>query len=333
MMRKINFKILILFLVLLLVNSVFAITIESKKQDIHFDENKGYFTGDVKVQVGDVVVTSPRADLDLEPATKKPSLATFFDKPYARQTKDNKKHEVKADIIKVSLIKKVIVAQGNAQTNVLQDKKPIVIITADTQEYDTNTNLMKAIGSVVINYEDITATADNAFALMDKKGDVHNLRLSSRATLKQDKSIIKGDNIQYSKLRGDIIVSGNSISDVTFDNGDRVIINARSQQYNRFSNIIMATGKVNVKYADYVAVGPKAIMHVNPKTNKPEKIVFTGRSKITEKGVNSVEADKITMIMNPRKFEAVGNVKTSIDQDTSSKSSKDNKKDELEFSL
>ena len=71
----------------LLTGCVFGIQIESQKQEIQLDKNKGYFTGDVKVQVGDVVVKSPKADLDLEPATKKPSLATFFDKPYAHQIK------------------------------------------------------------------------------------------------------------------------------------------------------------------------------------------------------------------------------------------------------
>lgn len=325
-MKRIFFKTVFIFF-LLLVSSVFAITIESKKQEIKLDENKGYFTGDVKVQIGDVVVQSPKADLELEPATKKPSLATFLEKPYATQIKDNKKHEVKADIIKVSLINKVITAQGNTQTNVLQDKKPVIIITANEQEYDTNTNLMKAIGSVVINYEDMTATSDNAYALTDKKGDVTSLKLTSRATIKQDKSIIKGDNIQYSKLRQDIIVNGNTMSDVTFENGDRVIINARSQQYDRKGNTIMATGSVNVKYGDYVASGPKAIMHINTKTNKPDKIVFLGRSKIIEKGINSVEADKITMIMQPKSFEAVGSVKTNIEQNSKKN---DNK---MEFSL
>ena len=328
-MKKIGYKFLILFSALFVsAGLVSAITIESKHQEMRPDENKGYFTGDVKVQVGDVVVTSPRADLDLEPATKKASLATFFDKPYAIQIKDNKKHEVKADIIKVSLIKKVVTAQGNAQTNVLEDRKPTVIITADTQEYDTNTSLMTALGSVVVNYEDIVATSDQAYAQMDKNGDIQNLKLSSRATVKQDKSIIKGDNIQYSKQREDIIVSGNTISDVTFENGERDIINARSQQYNRLGNTIMASGNVHVKYADYVADGPKAIMHINPKTNKPQKIIFIGRSKIVEKGLNSVEADRITMIMDPKKFEAEGKVKTTIEQ-----GSNKSEKNEMEFSL
>lgn len=331
-MKKRDIKFLIAILGILLLGSAFAITIESKKQELQLDKNKGYFTGDVKVQVGDVVVQSPRADLDLEPETKKPSLATFFDKPYAHQTKDNKKHEVKADIIKVSLIKKVITAQGNAQTNVLQDKKPIIIITANEQEYNTNNNLMKAIGSVVINYEDMIATSDTAYALLDKQGDVQNIKLSSRATIKQDKSLIKGDNIQYSKLRQDIIVSGNTMSDVTFENGDRVIINARSQQYDRKGNTIMATGAVNVKYADYVAIGPKAIMYLNSKTNKPEKIVFTGRSKITENKINSVEADRITITMQPKTFEAVGGVKTILEQG-SNKNQNNTNSDKMEFSL
>lgn len=327
MMKKNKLKYLIAIVALLTIGSATAITIESKNQHIELDKNKGYFEGDVKVQVGDVVVQSPRADLDLEPKTKKPSLATFFDKPYAHQTKDNKKHEVKADIIKVSLIKKIITAQGNAQTNVLQDKKPVIIITADEQEYDTTTNLMKATGSVVINYEDMVATSDNAFALLNKQGDVQNIKLSSRATIKQAKSIIKGDNIQYSALRKDIIVSGNTMSDITFENGDRVIVNARNQQYDQKNNTIMATGAVNVKYANYTANGPKAIMYINNQTNKPEKISFIGRSKITEKGVNSVEADKIIMTMEPKTFEADGNVKTIIEQESN------NNKNKMEFSL
>ncbi len=326
-MRKITSKLLIALLTFAFCTSVFAITIESKKQEIDLDNNKGFFEGDVKVQVGDVIVTSPKADLELEPATKKPSLATFLEKPYAYQIKGSKKHEVKADIIKVSLINKIITAQGSSQSNVLDNSQPLIIITADLQEYDTKTNLMKAIGSVIINYEDMVATSDNAFALLDKNGDLQNMKLVSKAILKQDKSIIKGDNVQYSKLKQDIIVSGNTMSDITFENGDRVIIYARNQQYDRKSNIMMAIGDVKVKYGKYDAAGPKAIMYVNSATNKPEKIVFLGRSKITEQGINSVEADKITLTMQPQSFEAVGKVKTILEQNA-----KQNK-NEMEFSL
>ena len=60
-----------------------GVVIEAAKQQINVDKNKGFFSGDVKVTVGDVVVKSPRAELDLEPKSKKPSLAVFFDNPYA----------------------------------------------------------------------------------------------------------------------------------------------------------------------------------------------------------------------------------------------------------
>ena len=69
-------------------------------------------------------------------------------------------------------------------------------------------------------------------------------------------------------------------------------------------------------------------MYINAKTNKPEKIIFQGRSKIVEKGVNSVIADRITMTVNPKTFEAVGHVKTNIEQNSST-----SEKNTMEFSL
>lgn len=80
-MKKI---ILLLFIFLSLTTFVYAageknnVVIEADKQEIKMDKNKGYFSGDVKVTVGDVTVKSPRAELDLDPNTKKPSLAVFM---------------------------------------------------------------------------------------------------------------------------------------------------------------------------------------------------------------------------------------------------------------
>ena len=47
-MKKINIKFIIVFFVLLFASSVFAITIESKKQEIQMDKNKGYFKENVQ---------------------------------------------------------------------------------------------------------------------------------------------------------------------------------------------------------------------------------------------------------------------------------------------
>ena len=127
------------------------VVIEAANQQINVDKNKGFFSGDVKVSVGDIVVKSPRAELDLEPKSKKPSLAVFFDNPYAFQNKDNKKHEIKANIMKVSLINKTLRAEGNTQSIMMKDRQPLITINSDSQEYDTNTKIMKADGSVIVH--------------------------------------------------------------------------------------------------------------------------------------------------------------------------------------
>lgn len=290
------------------------VVIEAKKQTIKMDQNKGFFSGDVQVSVGDIKVKSPRAELDLDPVSKKPSLATFFDNPYAFQNKENKKHEIKADIIKVSLIKKSVLAQGNSQSIMMENRQPIMTINADSQEYDTNTKLMKADGSVVIHYQDLETFSNKASAIVDKSGNIQNLKLIGNVVMKEKANVIKGNMFEYVPQREEFQVSGNTSSDVTFEDGTRVYVEARYQQFNKLTNALVAGGNVKVKYKDYCAQGPKAQLFVDPKTNKPDTIIFTGRSKITNEG-STVEADKIRMTLNPKAFFADGNVKTSISQD------------------
>ena len=290
------------------------VVIEAKKQTIKMEQNKGFFEGDVQVSVGDIKVKSPRAELDLDPVSKKPSLATFFDNPYAFQDKENKKNEIKADIIKVSLIKKTVLAQGNSQSIMMENRQPIITINADSQEYDTNTKLMKANGKVVIHYQDLETFSDKASAIIDKNGDIQNLKLIGSVVMKEKANVVKGNMFEYVPQREEFQVSGNTSSDVTFEDGTRVYVEARYQQFNKNLSTLVAGGNVKVKYKDYFAQGPKAQLLVDPKTNKPNTIIFTGRSKITNEG-NTVEADKIRMTLNPKAFFADGNVKTSISQE------------------
>ncbi len=292
------------------------VVIEARKQTIKLDQNKGFFEGDVQVGVGDIKVKSPRAELDLDPVSKKPSLATFFDNPYAFQNKEAKKHEIKADIIKVSLIKKSVLAQGNSQSIIMENRQPIITINADSQEYDTNTKLMKAQGSVVVRYQDLETFSDKANAVIDKSGNIENLKLIGNVVMKEKANVVKGSVFEYEPKRGEFQVSGNTSSDVTFEDGTRVYVEARYQQFNKFTNSLIAGGNVKVKYKDYFAQGPKAQLIVDPKTNKPNTVIFTGRSKITSQG-STVEADKIRMTLNPKSFFADGNVKTSISQEGS----------------
>ena len=312
-------KIIIIMLSLLISTPVLhaaQIDISAKHQQLDVDKNKGLFSGDVQVQIGDIIVKSPSAKLDLDPKTKKPSLATFLENPYAFQEKGSKKHEIKSQIIKVSLLNKKLYASGNTQSIIMQDRQPVVIVTSDTQEYDTNTKIMKANGGVVITYDTLETYSEYAEAKIDNGGEIDNLKLRGNVVIKEKGKIVKGNNFDYSMKNGDLVVSGNTTSDVVFEDGTRVYIVADRQIFNRYTKSMIASGHVIIEYKDYIAKGPKAHLLVDEKTNKANEIIFTGRSKITEK-TNSIEADRIKLILNPKGFTADGNVKTSINTEDS----------------
>lgn len=112
------------------------LVIESKTQTFNEGDSKINFNGDVKVSVDDLRVEGQKADVNVIDGQKL-DTATFYDKPYAYEIKKNKKREVKANILKLSLITKIIRAEGDSQSIVFEGQKPIVVINADVQEYNT----------------------------------------------------------------------------------------------------------------------------------------------------------------------------------------------------
>lgn len=286
------------------------LSINADKQSFKMEENKAKFDGNVKVQYEDITVKSPRAEVNIDPETKKLTDAVFFDKPYVIEVKKGKTNEIKANILKMSLINKKIKAEGNTLTTVTENFQPTVIITADTQEYDTNSKTLTADGSVIIYYKDVETFSDHAVADLDKDGNLKKITLVGHGRLKQKESIITGNRFIYDALKEEAYAIGNTHSDVLMDN-TKINVWASRQQYNKKSNILMATGAVHVIYKDYDAKGPKATVYPDPKTGKPNEIVFLGRSTIVET-TRSITADRIKMFLNPKNFFAEGNVNTVI---------------------
>ena len=64
-----------------------------------------------------------------------------------------------------------------------------------------------------------------------------------------------------------------------------------------------------IQYEDYIATGPKVIVVQDKTTKKLNEAIFVGRAKIETKG-RTIEADRITITMNPKDFKAEGNVKS-----------------------
>lgn len=288
------------------------LSIESDKQTFKMEENKASFEGNVRVKVDDINATSAKAEVFIDPKTKQLSDAVMYDKPYVVQVKTDKRNEVKANIIKMSLLNKKIKAEGNTQTTVtpVDGLKPTVIITADSQEYDTNTKTLTAEGGVIIYYNDVETYSDHAVANLNQKGDLQKITLTGHGRLKQKNSVITADKFIYDAVKEIAYGIGSAHSDVEMD-GTRINVWSDRQEYYKTSNVIQASGKVRVKYKDYDARGPKATVYPDKNTNKPNEVVFTGRSIITEQ-MRSIEADRIKMFINPKNFFAEGNVRTVI---------------------
>ena len=284
--------------------------IESKNQNYNEEENKIKFNGDVKVTIDDMKVVGDSADVNVT-EDQQLDVATFYDKPYAFEIKKNKKREVKANILKVSLITKIVRAEGDTQSIVFEGKTPIVVINANSQEYNTKTGVMDAQGAVTMLYKDIETFSDKAQITTDKNGDLKKLVLIGNARVKQEKNESFADKFVYETATGNLNAYGNTTSNAIMEDGAKLVLKSNHQEYNQNRSIFNASGNVRIWYQDYYAAGPKVTLYPNPKTQKPNEVYFVGRSSITQ-GARTIYADRIKMIMKPKSFDAQGNTRTII---------------------
>ena len=286
------------------------LTVESQTQHYKDAEHKIDLNGNVKVKYDDINVVSPKAEVLIDAEPGKVEKVKFFDNAYSYQVKNDKKHEVKAKILEVSLLNKVFKAEERTQSTILKNQKPTVIVTADSQEYDNQRNIMKAKGGVIIFYENSQAFADYAQVDLDKNNDLKKLTLIGHANVKKEKSSVTANKFTHYADTKVTIASGKVFSDIN-DEQTQIKVWSDFQQIDQKSNVITASGHAVIHYQDYVAEGPKASVFPNPQTKKMNKVVFLGRSKITQQG-RSIEADRIDMTLKPKDFKADGNVKTFI---------------------
>ena len=210
----------------------------------------------------------------------------------------------------MSLITKVVKAQGDTQSIVFDGKTPVVVINANEQEYDTKTGIMTATGTVTIKYKDLDTFSDKAKVRTDKNGDLKDIELIGNARIKQESNDSYADRFYYSAGTKVLTATGNTTSKAIMDDGATLVLKANRQEYAQDRNIFNASGNVRVWYQDYYAVGPKLTLYPN-KEGKPNEAYFTGRSSITQ-GVRTIYADKIKMSMKPKDFHADGNTRTVI---------------------
>ena len=307
-MKKILITAFLIFIGLAVTAS--DLIIESKTQTFSDKDRKINLDGGVTVKMDNLTVVSPRADVSVR-RNNKLDTATFYDKPYAFEINANKKREVKANILQVSLINKVVRAEGDSQSIITEGNTPIVIINADEQEYDTKSNIMVATGSVGIKYKDIQTVSDTAVILADSKGGLKKIDLIGNAVVKQNQDVSEGHHFVYNPVTDEMSVTGNTKTIAYTDDGKKLTIHSDYQQYKKSQNSYIGSGHVKIWFDDYYAQGPKVSVFPNKETNKMNEIYFVGRSKIIQSD-RDIIADKIKITMDPKDFQAEGNVRTVI---------------------
>lgn len=307
-------KFLIIFGVLLTIIGTGVIAsdleIESKTQVFSDSEHKIKLDGDVKVKLDNLTVQSDTADVSVR-RNNKLDTVTFYNKPFAVEINGNKKREVKSNILQVSLINKVVRAEGETQSVITEGNTPIIIINADVQEYDTNSSVMVATGAVTMKYKDIDTYSDKAVIIADEKGGVKKIDLFGNARVKQAQNESEGHHFVYNAVTDEMSVEGNTKTIAVAEDGKKLTIHSDYQQYHKRQNSYIGSGHVKIWYDDYYAQGPKVSVFPDKQTNKPNLVYFVGRSKIVQQEKDII-ADKIRMTMNPKDFTAEGNVKTII---------------------
>lgn len=305
----------ILILTILLTSSLYAyassLTVESDKQEFKDSEHKIFLEGNVKVKSGDINVISPRAVVDIDPKNNKVNNVKFKDNAYTYQMQGGKTHEIKAQILEMSLLNKVFNADGNTLSSITDKGKTIVIVTADKQEYNKTTNIMKATGNVNIVYKDIITYSQQAVVDLTKDNDVKRIQLIGNAQLNQSGSKISARKLDYDNIKQEAVARGDVFTDIITEDNKNIKVWSDFQSYNKKANYITASGSTTIKYEDYTAKGPKVNVYPDKTTKKLNEAVFVGRSKIETKG-RSIEADRIIITMNPKDFKAEGNVKSII---------------------
>lgn len=309
-MKKILIALTLIMLTAGLIAQASDLVIESKTQSYSENENKIKFDGDVNVSIDDLKVVGESADVNMD-ENQQLDTATFYDKPYAYEIKKNKKREVKANILKVSLITKIVRAEGDTQSVVFDGKTPIVVINSDVQEYNTKTGVMTATGMVTIKYKEIETFSDKAIIKTDKNGDLKDLDLIGNARVKKETNESFADKFYYNESTKVLTATGNTTSNMLMEDGTKLILKSNIQELVQDKNVFTASGNVRIWYKDYYAVGPKINVYPDKKTNKPNDIYFVGRSSITQ-GVRTIYADKMKMMLDPKDFHAEGNTRTVI---------------------
>jgi lipopolysaccharide assembly outer membrane protein LptD (OstA) len=292
------------------------INIQADQQLFDATTSKTVFKGRVNVKYKDIRINSAQAVLEMTP-TGEPQIANFvtrpsFPRPKARKINALGKEDIiDADTIRIYLTGNAMRAEGNVVSYVTSVATDPFTIRSDVQQYDNTSKSVAALGGVTVNYQNTIANSPKALLTMGTDGKAEKITFLGGSRLRNTDGDVNADKITLMVANGNMIAEKNVVTNSLVKDAkglpSKVRILSDFQQYDKQSGTMLASGNAVIYYQDYIAKGPKATFKL--KNNQVDKITFTGRASIDD-NKRTITADTIIITMNPKHFDAYGNVKT-----------------------
>ncbi|XVJ50777.1 MAG: hypothetical protein HEQ32_01295 [Vampirovibrio sp.] len=294
-----------------------SIVIEANEQEVDLKRNISYFRGNVIVTSGNTVIKSPHGRVIMDEKAQ-PALARFEGGVVLTKGSDS----LKAETLIFDFKENAFTASGQVDTRITPTGKAPVRIQSDTQQYLKARSQMLAKGHVHVDSEDAKATAEQALLVLAADNSAERVTFIGNAMMHQKDADVYAERIILSPKQNIFMAEGQAFTKVLQAGHPKpIILRAAFQQLDRNKGFLIASGSVDLDFEVYKARGPKAVFYMKPGQGMTlERAVFSGRSTLNEGKTREVTADVIEVTVNPRHFDARGNVKTKLIQEPRSKS-------------
>ena len=252
------------------------IRMSADRQSYNLEQKRYKLNGHVVVSYQDMRITGSSAEVEMD-AAGKPQVANFFNRPMFKRIKPQVgQDEVVGDLIKVYLNEDRYGAEGNVVSHIATVAADPFHIRSDVQEFDNKNKVVSASGNVHVDYKGSQATSSLANVRMKESGKADRAIFTGGARIKQENSEIWGDKITVMVDSGNLIAEHNVKTRVDLknqntpvnapltstvkpgvaagaaapvsastDQPDKVFITSDYQQYDKASDVMIASGNVN----------------------------------------------------------------------------------------
>jgi lipopolysaccharide export system protein LptA len=218
------------------------------------------------------------------------------------------------------------------------ESKPQKIITdSDKQEFERNSGKFEAHGNVRVVTQGINVRSNHLRLVYGTDQKAEAVVFTGDVTAKRDANVTQADVMTYflttqrlqatghvksrvvqekaaGPKKGGLQVNNSSqtggMMGIQKGGGEEIIIMSDAQDYNKDTGRVDAEGRVRLYYGSTTGIGPKISIVAN-EFGETEKVVFIGRSQITQPGRRWI-ADRITYTVEDNKVLAEGNTRAII---------------------